>query len=672
MIQTARDLVFPVLILSTFFAEFTTADTAFNQRLIDSYHLVCKAQYDVARCEKELSEFRFEAIENLYLGGNASWLEMRKSKLALQEKVVLQKFLRQFEEFVDQIAEQVAIQGSEEKHFSAIKVFLPGSNRVVGWIEGVRLDTQIDKNQLSDAQYELEINKRLYDQAKKRLGSTADGRWNRKMRLNASLAEAKWKFARSKYDYLKKLQTLQSRLSKNNQTVVRRTLRPEHSPELESTVRKIASLEANRNSDILRLRFHLQRQQQRLDAVEELAQQGYATNDEIGQIQQRVMDLKYAIESRKLDQQNLAKVKFSNGEVIIPTSVVYEAPSSWPTELFVDPNQIQYLIEQRRACYMQQSKIEIAQQRLILNQTIIERLTQSNANFNAKQGSRSTRTGKLLSEGQQKELNAYVWKNKSLKFDIDVAKEKQKVLILEEERFLKQVALISELPELAPDLVDAESLSVEANVELLNSMLLLSKESLAETKLTKHLRFGYIESNIVDTLGFDVGLVMLQSNGYPLGRFEEDDDLLRPVQLIDYSRRMSYSPVRSYRLQVGPNYTGTLWTNDYRYARSANSNRGIAAPSLYNSPFATDSYRRNQVKSTRHHARAYPFGILRSDLRTFTTPGQPPWLIPGSPNNLRYNQLRTDALRSPNGKTGNQILKSKNYLDLSRPYDGSN
>ena len=31
------------------------------------------------------------------------------------------------------------------------------------------------------------------------------------------------------------------------------------------------------------------------------------------------MDLKYAIESRKLDQQNLAKVKFSNGEVIIPT-----------------------------------------------------------------------------------------------------------------------------------------------------------------------------------------------------------------------------------------------------------------------------------------------------------------------------------------------------------------
>jgi hypothetical protein len=219
--------------------------------------------------------------------------------------------------------------------------------------------------------------------------------------------------------------------------------------------------------------------------------------------------------------------------------------------------------------------------------------------------------------------------------------------------------------------MDSETVSLEMDPAVLNSMVSVGMKASRNlsTSSTRKVHFAYVESNIADSLGFDANLVMLQTFGFPLGRFEDDDDLLRPVQLIDYSRRMSYSPSHSYMLKVGPNYTGTLYRNQSRYGYHPNSNRSIAAPSLYNSPYATDGYRRNQVKSIRNFERAYPFGILRSDLRRFATPGQPPWYIPGSPNNLRYNQLRTERL-SPNGKTGNQILKSKNYLDLTRPTIG--
>jgi hypothetical protein len=37
---------------------------------------------------------------------------------------------------------------------------------------------------------------------------------------------------------------------------------------------------------------------------------------------------------------------------------------------------------------------------------------------------------------------------------------------------------------------------------------------------------------------------------------------------------------------------------------------------------------------------AYPYGILRSELRSRAPVGQLPWYLPGSPGNLRLNDIR--------------------------------
>ena len=673
MIQRAHSFL-SVLIALQFLATDVAADQSNERRLIDSYRSVCQAQVQVASCQKQLKAFRFEAIQQLYRDGNASWLESQKSKLAHQQEIVRHSYIEEFHLFVDQVAKEIKGLGSNEHRFSAIKVFLPGSNRMVGWVDGLQLDGQVNEVQLGDVKSEISLRINQLASAKSKLGGATDPQWHKKMKLNASLAEARLKLSQAKFEYLTNLVAQQSKQPQHLKSV-KRTLRPEYDQGLLSIVRQIAAVEAAADGDIQRLSLQLQREQERLDSLGKLAKEGYATDAEIQNFQKRVADLESAVSNRRVDQENLATVAQLQGPLdSLPGEFKsYQSVSDWPAEVFANTNQIQYLIEQRRACYIQKAKLEIALLQLNLNQTILKKLEQSFAKFESKQGSGSAKMVRLLSDGQKKEINSYAWKVEALKSDIRAAEEKVQILTLEESRFLKQVSLTNSLPDLVDESIESDVVNIEMNVALLNTFLWQPKRPTSSNAgSNKQLRFGYVESNIIDHIGIDVGLVMLQTCGYPLGRFEDDDELLRPVQLIDYSNRMSYSPSRSYRLQVGPNYSGTLYTNDHRYARSVTSNRIIAAPSLYNSPYATDAYRQNQIESPRFHFHVYPFGILRSDYRRFATPGQPPWLLPGSPNNLRYNQLRTDALRSPNGKTGNQMLKSKNYLDLSRPYYGSN
>ena len=62
--------------------------------------------------------------------------------------------------------------------------------------------------------------------------------------------------------------------------------------------------------------------------------------------------------------------------------------------------------------------------------------------------------------------------------------------------------------------------------------------------------------------------------------------------------------------------------------------------------------------------RAYRNGIIRSDLRPFLRVGQIPWYLPGSPTNLRTQQLRTDYRSNSFGISGNQLLHSTRFTDL--------
>ena len=267
----------------------------------------------------------------------------------------------------------------------------------------------------------------------------------------------------------------------------------------------------------------------------------------------------------------------------------------------------------------------------------------------------------MLRTGQQKEIDNYAWRIESLQHAVVLAETKMKILQAEERRFLTQVELMNNENSPAVDQI----VGLDA-AQMLTAMLTTTSTGGTEVENNNFVRYGYIESKVLDHLGQNIEMVFLQSHGYPLGMFATHNDLMSPVKLTDYTRSLSFarrSPVRF----NGPNYSGLIDRTGKIQRSFQNPNVGIAAPSLFNSPHATRSYRQNQVNQSRFYERAYPFGILRSDLRRFANSSQPPWLIPGSPNNLRYNQLRTDFRTNVYGRSGSDLLKSKNYLDLSGP-----
>ena len=290
---------------------------------------------------------------------------------------------------------------------------------------------------------------------------------------------------------------------------------------------------------------------------------------------------------------------------------------------------------------------------------IVERLEQAASKFD-QAAQNQDRFAQMLKAGQKREYDNYAWKIEGLRESIASSKKRSRILRLEEKRFLAQADLMNrESSDPSDQIVGVEGAQLLASI-------LTTTNSDTEPSSKCTIRYGYIESKILDTIGQDAELVFSQSPGYPIGAFAEDDELLNPVRLTSYARSLNFARSRPVRFN-GPNYSGLIDRNGKLRNSFQNPNTGIAAPSLFNSPYATRNYRQNQVVTYRFYQRAYPFGILRSDLRRFLNSSQPPWLFPGSPNNLRYNQLRTDYGPAPFGRSGVNTLKSKNYRDLSGP-----
>lgn len=148
----------------------------------------------------------------------------------------------------------------------------------------------------------------------------------------------------------------------------------------------------------------------------------------------------------------------------------------------------------------------------------------------------------------------------------------------------------------------------------------------------------------------DIASLAIRENpGFFPTQFREIDGDYLAVKLIDHHRllRLRYrSPV--YSLNSG---------SPLRFDASA-GRLPIGPPRSFAPVDSRDS------RSGKLFDRVYYNGIIRSELRPFLNPGQPPWYLPGSPTNLRYRQLNTDYQRDAFGRTGNELLRTRVYTDL--------
>ena len=200
---------------------------------------------------------------------------------------------------------------------------------------------------------------------------------------------------------------------------------------------------------------------------------------------------------------------------------------------------------------------------------------------------------------------------------------------------------------------DSSVFGLELDPKWLHTIVSVTNNTPAATGEHKRVNFSYIESNIVEALGIETDL-LLNQNRYPLGSFI-DGNVLRPFLSNSFSSS-SYRSKSSLRLRVGPNFTGTLHKDVFRSALGDYQNlfgRSNFGPSLYRGSFH----------------RAYPFGILRSDLRRFSTPGQAPWLFPGSSTNLRSSQIFRSHSIGGYGRSSSSFGRSRS--SFSSPFGRS-
>ena len=103
------------------------------------------AEIDLIKARLDLESWKQCQLENLYRDGFATWLEMRRQQLTVDSIAARLESAAEFQDFLAAVASQhnsledptgLTYHPRETK---PVKIFLPGSVRIVGWIEGQSL-----------------------------------------------------------------------------------------------------------------------------------------------------------------------------------------------------------------------------------------------------------------------------------------------------------------------------------------------------------------------------------------------------------------------------------------------------------------------------------------------------------------------------------------------------
>ena len=638
--------------------------------ILDQYIEVCNSQLKTLDCDLKEQRWHHENLANLKANGFASWQEVQRLLFIVDSIEIKKHNLAKYVYFLSSLRNEIEANHDSnsfnETDSKAVRVFLPGSSRMIGWFSGTDSGDQNSKDELSQARESLRVAQEQVRLAQKQISkNSTDELWRRKTQFNLVKAEKQRDLQLAKNKYIEKLNngTNQDEAEPQHWT---HTVTADDNPEFKKLVASLAFAEARSDNQLRLIERHLFREQRRLGALEKLAIQGHSSKAEISALKNHVAQLADARNELKNNMNNLVLSSKSLGHdfsTIDSLDQPYQKVSSWPANVVADFISVQYLVEQRRNYFEETARKEIAKRQLDWMDEISRRLKQAAHAFDQKNPDQDRFT-QLIKIGQQKELENYLWKRESLEEMIALSDSKLRILKMEERRFLYQSDLMNTVA--SPN--SSETLVSIGAADLLGTILTSNlAPSVISEPTHKSIRLGYIESNLLENLGTEAELVFSQSNGYPLGLFAEHDDLLRPVKLTSFTRILNFAGRRSFKLATPASRQGLVDQYGKLQRGYQNRNYDIAAPNLYNSPFATNGYRTNQLSDSRSFDRAYPFGIIRSDLRPFARFSQPPWYFPGSPDNLRTNQLRTDAKRNVFDRTGSDLLKSKNYLDLTRP-----
>ena len=565
-----------------------------------------------------LEQYYLEQVRALRANGHASWVEV-----ARQEQVInsLQAQLNSLNEFslfvarVEKLTKQNANKVSlvSDRQRNPIKIYLPGSQRMLGWIETTLQNRNQESKKTGNedviaAQQRLQRAQKQY--SKLNALKSSPKHWVHQAKLKLNLAQAELDSITRRYD----LADIKSADSSSLVRIVELKLHLEDDDfisvdagdELKLANYQVAWAEANANGKVELFDADFQHQKERVELIERLNKNGFASNRELEMARENLVKAESKLKAEKARIQNLieicnrlerseklaSKLPVAKGEL---TSRL-DSNCQWPLHILSDTTWIRHLIDLRREYFHLLAQRDSLKSKLRMKQECLNKLQRAFASNQTRNSDHQSTTAlrATLKAGEQTQIDSLKRELTSISTQITHINQQQAILALEENRFIAQTKYQWQ--------VGNASFAAAGNPQLYRIS-------------------NYLESSDLQDL-IDLN-VSAWSPGYYRFSFEERDRL--PLITSSYSRTV----------QSNISSNTNLDHQKYRAGLSCISVSRSPVP-LRNSDFR-ERYRFGPSSTYD----LYPNGILRADLRRHLPAGYVPWYLPGSPTNIQHRSLLT-------------------------------
>ncbi len=598
------------------------------QREFDRVQSANEAIQQVAVARLELESHYLDQLRLLRKNGHASFLELARQQVVVDGLRKQLDSLLNFTQFIAAIEEQndrVAVGVSSENQRTPIKVYLPGSIRLAGWIEqDFSVRKQISTNNLTADPAKSDADNRLIALAEDKLAriekrlqqyvtrSAIPEPWIHQAKLKSNLAKAELDLLLLKREIapaqpVTNESIVEYQIAFKDQPVVTSG----SDPVLQSLAYQVAYAEAVATGEETAAEVELRRQKLRNKALEQLYAGGFATESELKKSRESAENarLRLELESQRLAllTESCQKIQASlqNHRLDRVCKEIFEAKldskCAWPAEVFADTERVRHLIDLRRKYYELEGRSNATVHMLEMKKTLLEKLQiaySQSANSQSNSSSVSNKLPVFLAEGQKNELAMMKLEIESLAARLQGFAERLSILALEEKRFVAQCFEQDRMDEFSFVSLGSEHKSSAATGKT------------AEAVASNRARINYLESAEVN----EAWMIATRKQEY----FDFTIDRRDRSPLIETNR---YPVTVSSSMQRTKKKFGTSYFR-----------KSIISPAEPSMPRWIEPQNRNQTYS---YQSIYPFGILRADLRSRVPVGQIPWYLPGSPTNVR-------------------------------------
>ena len=662
----------------------TAVDEVSRQELLN------RANAGVLNARLKLEEWKLARLHLLRERGCATWLEVAKQQLLVDTMSKQRDALQEFAGFTRAL-EQRAILAAETleqdtcvrpgRTGSPLKLSLPGSVRLVGWIDrqGLSPGTAGQEKKAASAppsDAELKAAAENMARAEKRRAGLTAGRsvpehWKQNAELQLALTRAEWQLARVKYDLLvdsprylaagdgetgdrsidDQLVHVQASVAAGQTTTlaefvevtcgeVKTFVTAGSHPALRELTLQVAEAESHATGALQAAEIELQRCELRLHALQELQSKGFADRVEteldaarkhlaaavlrVEQFRRQQVNLIQAYQSIQAPRDATIPVVLARHPNSLPAAAGRDAidgPAweAWPLPLLTDVQIIRHLMELRR----ESCETNARREALLLEWAMLEsysaKLESIAEKRDADSGQPQQAIGQAdlkssLLEGLRAEIQALRLDMRHVSASQQAAEERLHILALEERRFVQQCLAQRK----TSDQSDDASTTVQFVGLHLPDSLMPHKVAFGGPRHDQPTSFDYLESRDWESRESALEIVVWCATSQGSADYPSGIGLPRPSTPRRINRGTAY-PSRRSSLMPEPLSTYPV-DNEFRSTR-------------FHPP-----EQRDRLGSS--YGRDYPFGILRSDLRSQQPVGAVPWYLPGSPTNYPYNGVR--------------------------------